>query len=231
MSNIGELVSRLVAQGIDVEEASEIVALAVAAGAATSAYRKSAGAIRQQRLRDKRKGVTKRYESVTTLRDDEALRSVTKRDESVTSDAASLSKSNKIDKKRERGTQLSDGWRPSDAAWRSAADRVGEQRAEIELVKFRNHAADKGRISKSWDAAYRNWIDRAIEYGGLPQPTSTATADFVPDWDAQVARFVKGHAWSAKWYGPEPGQLGCRVPQEILTKHGVLAEDRKIFAA
>jgi hypothetical protein len=231
MSNIGELVSRLVAQGIDVEEASEIVALAVAAGAATSAYRKSAGAVRQKRYRESLKGVTKRNESVTPLRSDERNESVTNRNESVTRDAASLSKSNKIERKRERGTQLSDGWRPSDTAWRSAVDRVGEQRAEIELVKFRNHAADKGRVSKNWDAAFRNWIDRAIEYGGLPPPPSTATTDFVPDWDAQVARFLKGHPWSAKWYGPEPGQIGCRVPAEILVKHGVLSEDRKIFAA
>jgi hypothetical protein len=229
MSNIGELVSRLVAQGIDVEEASEIVALAVAAGAASSAYRKSPGAIRTERWREKQ-GVTKRHKTSHGDARPEASQSVTERHKASQCDGASLSKSNKIDKKRERGTQLSDGWRPSDAAWRSAVDRVGEQRAEVELVKFRNHAADKGRVSKSWDAAFRNWIDRAIEYGGLPQPTQSVS-DFVPDWDAQVARFLKGHPWSAKWYGPEPGMLGCRVPVEILKKHGVLSEDRKIFAA
>ena len=39
MSNIGELVERLVAHGLKVGEASEIIALAVAAGAATYPHR------------------------------------------------------------------------------------------------------------------------------------------------------------------------------------------------
>lgn len=39
MSNIGDLVERLVAKGIAIGEASEIIALAVAAGASTAPYR------------------------------------------------------------------------------------------------------------------------------------------------------------------------------------------------
>lgn len=183
MSNIGELVERLVAQGIPVGEASEIIALAVAAGAATSAYRKTPGAVRQQRLRDKRKGVTKRYESVTPSQPEEALRSVTNRDESVTSDALSLSKKDidkNIKQKREsRATQLPDGWRPSDAAWVSAVELLGQQRTEAELLKFKNHALDKGRTSKRWDAAWSNWVGRAIDYTGQ-QPRAGPARPLTP---------------------------------------------------
>lgn len=53
---------------------------------------------------------------------------------------------------------------------------------ERELRKFRNHAADKGRLSKDWDAAFRTWLENADEWmvddeRKRPQSSgSTATA-------------------------------------------------------
>lgn len=35
---------------------------------------------------------------------------------------------------------------------------------EVELQKFRDHAADKGRTSKDWQAAFRTWINNADEW-------------------------------------------------------------------
>ena len=32
---------------------------------------------------------------------------------------------------------------------------------EVEIEKFRDHASDKGRTSKDWQAAFRKWIDNA----------------------------------------------------------------------
>jgi hypothetical protein len=40
------------------------------------------------------------------------------------------------------------------------------------------------------------------------------------EYDRQVEMFAKGIKWSAQ-LGPEPGQLGCRVPIPIIEKHGI----------
>lgn len=42
----------------------------------------------------------------------------------------------------------------------------------------------------------------------------------VLDWDTQISRFKRGMPWTVHIWGPEPGQLGCRVPPEILSKYG-----------
>jgi hypothetical protein len=229
MSNIGELVERLVSQGIPVGEASEIIALAVAAGAATYPHRQSSAAARQKRYRERKEGVTKRNESVTPLLDDEASQSVTNRNESVTRYDSSLSKSNKIDRKRERATQLQDGWRPSDAAWLAAVEKIGDHAAETELVKFRNHAADKGRTSKRWDAAWANWVGKAVDFGAA-KPRAGPVAVATVDLDAVVKFFAKTGVWS-RGAGPEPSQLGCQAPPELFAKYGLLPDGRKIEAA
>ena len=227
--NIGELVARLVAQGVEMEEASEIIALAVAAGAATYPHRKSSAAIRQKAYRD-RKRVTNRNEPVTPLHEADRNEPVTNHNESVTRYAAlSLSNNNKIEKKRERATQLPEGWRPSGAAWQSAVERVGEQRAEIELVKFRNHAADKGRTSKRWDAAWSNWIDKAVDFGATKPRTGPIAVASV-DFDAVVKFFARTGVWS-RGAGPEPSQLGCQAPPALFAKYGLLPDGRKIEAA
>lgn len=58
----------------------------------------------------------------------------------------------------------------------------------------------------------QRWIDHAAI--AFDEPAAAI------DWDAQVARFKRGIGWSAKWYGPEPGQHGCRAPPEVLAKYG-----------
>lgn len=48
------------------------------------------------------------------------------------------------------------------------------------------------------------------------------------DWENQMSRFKRGFQWSAKWCGPEPGMAGCRVPVDILAKHGYLNEQQQV---
>lgn len=36
-----------------------------------------------------------------------------------------------------------------------------------------------------------------------------------PDWDAALRNFRDKQLWSSRW-GPKPGEVGCRVPREIL---------------
>ena len=76
MSNIGELVERLVDAGLSVAEASTIIAEAVAAGAA-SVSRKSAGALRTQKWRENKRH--KASQNVTQMKRHRTSQSVTKR--------------------------------------------------------------------------------------------------------------------------------------------------------
>ncbi|MCK1430888.1 hypothetical protein IVB50_27530 [Bradyrhizobium sp. 87] len=165
---------------MDAAEAASLVARAAVemTGALT---KKSAGAARQQRYRERNKAsqsvtqdqhpsVTNRNESVTPLRTDEASQNVTNRNEGVTSDGPSLSKEEKkevIKEKREsRAAQLPDGWTPLPKHWDEAVSILGSsERADLEFRKFKLHAADKGRVAKNWNAAWVKWAIQAIEYG------------------------------------------------------------------
>ncbi len=146
------------------------------------------------------------------------------RDLSVTS--ASFEKF-KVEYPKRDGAQ---GWKPAaklfDAAIQSGVD---EARIIAGARGYRLECERKGIVKTDKVAQALTWMrqGRWDEHQEQPQTTE----EFSVDWDAQVQRFLRGLPWSTKWYGPEPGQLGCRVPPEILTKHGVLAEDRKIFAA
>ena len=180
MSATGDLIAALVAGGMNAAEAAGLVARAAVemTGALT---KRSSAAIRQQRYRERNKAsqtitlelqpsVTNRNETVTERNAPEASQTVTERNESVTCDAASLSKEvRKIEiKKREgaKGTQLADGWRPEQKHWDEAIAILGsDDRAERELRKFKLHAADKGRVAKNWGAAWVKWALQAIEYG------------------------------------------------------------------
>lgn len=64
-----------------------------------------------------------------------------------------------------RGSRLPDDWQPV-LTERSQAivSRWPPGMFERELQKFRDHAADKGRVSKDWQAAFRKWIDNADQW-------------------------------------------------------------------
>jgi len=153
----------LIKAGIDPVEATIQITRAVIELAPARDTR-TPGAIRQQRYRERHKP----SQSVTS---DEASQIVTKHNESVTRDAASLSKEGKKDevkKKREssKGTPLPDGWRPDLESWAESVALLGSNdRSEYELKKFKDHALEKGRSLKDWNAAWRNWARRSVEFG------------------------------------------------------------------
>lgn len=169
LAEIGSLVERLVARGLGIAEAAEIIAAAVAAGVASAPYRRSPGAVRQERYRERHKASPSDAQNQET----EAVTERHMASQSVTSDDASLSKkdNNKHSSKREgdkplRASQLPAEWKPGDDQWNYACKSLGAADATSELGKFKNHALDKGRVSKNWNAAFRNWTDRALDYRG-----------------------------------------------------------------
>lgn len=165
---------------MDAADAAGLVARAAVemTGALT---KKSTGAVRQQRWRERNKAsqsvtdeaggsVSNRNESVTRDAGKEASQNVSNRNEASQRNALSLSKEEKkevIKEKREsRATQLPEDWRPPPKHWDEAVTILGNSdRAELELRKFKLHAADKGRVAKNWNAAWVKWAIQAIEYG------------------------------------------------------------------
>src|SRR6185436_12781920 len=109
-----DLIAALVAGGMDAADAAGLVARAAVEMTAV-VTRKSPGAARQQRYRERNKASP----SVTQELEKKASPSVTNRNETSQSDAASLSiEESKKDKRREgRASQLPDGWRPDQRHW------------------------------------------------------------------------------------------------------------------
>lgn len=77
-------------------------------------------------------------------------------------------------------------WAPKDTHVAYAAQHRLDVTREAE--KFRNHHELKGTLGKDWDAGFRNWLVRAVEYRderGAPK----AAAPFVPKpWEPSEAR-------------------------------------------
>lgn len=176
-----ELIAALVAGGMDSSHAAGLVARA-AVEMTGCLSRKSTGATRQQRYRERLKAsqsVTRddseerneTSQSVTSLRSDEPSQSVTNRNESVTGDAPSINKGEKKEeskkgKRESRASSLPDGWQPDAKPWSEAVRLLGsEERALHELQKFKFHALDKGRLAKNWNAAWGRWVLQALDYG------------------------------------------------------------------
>ncbi|WP_163540821.1 hypothetical protein [Occultella kanbiaonis] len=62
-----------------------------------------------------------------------------------------------------RATRLPASWTPTDDHRKRATET--SVNIDREIVKFRTHAEDKGRTSKSWNAAFTQWLIKAAEYG------------------------------------------------------------------
>jgi hypothetical protein len=167
---------------MEAAEAAGLVARAAVemTGALT---KKSSGALRQQRYRERNKpsqrdasdrdeSVTNRNESVTRYAEEKSSQTVTSRNESVTSDDGSLYKKEKKEEKEKkeraakRAASLPDDWQPDEKHWLESIEVLGSaDRARLELRKFQLHAADKGRLAKNWNAAWVKWSLQAVEYG------------------------------------------------------------------
>ena len=205
MSDIGSLVERLVEAGLSIGEASSIIAEAVAAGAATAAYRKSPGAIRTERWRENQRH--KASQSVTERHTNKPSPNVTKRHEPSQCDAPAVSpiytnikNSKKQNSERpSRGTRIEPDWSPSPAE-REFASREGLSASETdrEAARFRDYwkgRAGSGGVKLDWTATWQNWIRSTAEkLGRAPrtadgQPVSNMFhADFGSEeldaWDA-----------------------------------------------
>jgi uncharacterized protein YdaU (DUF1376 family) len=101
----------------------------------------------------------------------------------------------------------------------------------IEWQKFVFDAREKGKLSADWDASLRKWMERFREYAARPNARGKPRVQLNPDppagdehgptinWPWHLSRWLKSEStWSRRTAGPEPGQIGCRVPPEMFEK-------------
>ena len=69
----------------------------------------------------------------------------------------------KSDRQVKRSTQIPPEFEPTEAGVAYAVLR--RVNWKVEVVSFRNHHTAKGSTMKCWDAAWRTWCDKAVEFG------------------------------------------------------------------
>lgn len=68
-------------------------------------------------------------------------------------------------KKPKRAVALPENWVPNETNVRDAKNRgFTDQEIEHEADKFRNHHLARGTTFKNWDAGWRTWLGKAVEF-------------------------------------------------------------------
>jgi hypothetical protein len=181
-----EIISALVAGGMDAIDAASLVARA--AVEMTAGPGKSSNAERQQRYRDRNKAVTNRNETVTERNADIVTQTVTNRNETVTNNATAVSPIDTIIKnsKRQnsdrpsRGTRIDPGWVPSiDDRRLARQEGFSEREIDREALRFRDYwtgKAGSGGVKLDWASTWRNWIRTSADrLGKVSQSTGPAS--------------------------------------------------------
>lgn len=129
------------------------------------------------------------------------------------------------------GAPIPPNWRPSDQVIVQCLEEATQEEFEREVTTFVNRNLSEGGFSINWNAAFSTWWIRfkdhrakaakkapaRIEVNKSPEE---AAASMEATIDRGVAMFAKGIQWS-RGLGPEPGQIGCRIPHDVLRKHGI----------
>lgn len=169
------IVTKLIAGGMDPAEAASLLAHAVVE-MTVPAGGKSAGALRQQRYRERNKA----SQSVTERNGDEASQTVTNRNENVTplrpaetpisyllTSSKNLPEKKESKKEREprkRNAPLPDDWTPSLRAFQ-LAEQCGQNVQIVEQI-FRDYLKSSGKLYADYDAAFNNFVRNQQRFNG-----------------------------------------------------------------
>jgi len=212
-----ELITALVASGMEAAEAAGLVARA-AVEMTGALSKKSAGAARQQRYRERHKAsqrnasdnhenVTRRNESVTRDADPKASQTVTNRNESVTplrsgetrisyfpSSSENLSMKEESKKERiskKRNAPLPENWSPSVRSYQ-VAEEHGVNVQVVEQI-FRDYLKSSGKLYADYDAAFNNFLRNQRNFNGnanaKPQTRSSGSLLDAIDRELEKAKF------------------------------------------
>lgn len=89
---------------------------------------------------------------------------------------------------KKRATRLPDDWEPKlTEKAQGVVNGWPDGKLETELIAFKDHAADKGRTSKDWQAAFRTWISNAEKWRKGNGGNRTTNNDEIQDPYARAA--------------------------------------------
>lgn len=122
--------------------------------------------------------------------------------------------------KKDRGSQLAEGWKPDEVRWTAACRKLGQDGAERELGKFTSHHRAKGTVFKNWNFAWDKWLLNAADWG----PKQVAGVGVVNpegvNWRAALQSYKNFGNWP-KGHGNDPTSPACRAPPELLREFGL----------
>jgi hypothetical protein len=157
------MVAEMLAKGVD----HEVILLAVSTAEQIAIPRNSVESAEEKRKRKdrERKRLSKEIPGNST----EIPRNAENAPLSSSLPVSSNQESKKESKREaNRGSRLPDDWQPSPEDRDAAIAALGAGRAADELAKFRDHwkaqPGSKG-VKSDWQATWRNWYRRAVEYG------------------------------------------------------------------
>jgi hypothetical protein len=235
---ISLLFSRLTEFGVPGAEAAEILALAMAAGAAEAEPKRSVGAERTARWRAEQKAsqsVTERHN--VTLCD---VMSDNQKDPQ-TPKKPSLPKENPPKGGKKKGAPLPAAWEPEEED-RTYGRKLGmtefqidDAAEEIRLWAGANENRDVAR-KINWSKAFKAWMRRYVRqnkivpFGGVPvTPSSKPDRPFVewetPQWEAWAAYLKsRGKMAPTATYSRDVRAMGWRFDSEWPPLHQIAAE-------
>lgn len=65
---------------------------------------------------------------------------------------------------RTRKTSLKADWKPSETGLAFAMERAPAMNIDVQVEKFMNYNLHSNRTSANWDAAWRTWVIKAVEF-------------------------------------------------------------------
>lgn len=163
MSEVRELVAKLIALGVDAVDAAEVVTRAVLAGASRNGDR----AAERRRAWDRERKKEKRRVDSTGIPpdrvdDDLKTKGSPTPPPKTQSSAPPLPPTGEFPPRGRKASMAPESWEPSAKvlAWAEAEGFTAGE-IERELAKFRDYEFPKPK--SNWDAAFRNWLRNASD--------------------------------------------------------------------
>lgn len=91
-----------------------------------------------------------------------------------------------------------------------------------EAERFRNHAQQHDRRCADWAAAWRNWVDKAIERAPSLGIAQTPAAQAYDPWPDRARSWIIDDGWNSVDWGPAPNKPGCRMDPRYIREQEAL---------
>lgn len=119
--------------------------------------------------------------------------------------------------------------KPAEAKFAALVKSGVDQQAVIDAArKLAADEAARGNIGTRFIPQAMTWLNqqRWNDHAAVAS-ASASPADEAAQLEDAVRMFARAGRWS-RWAGPEPGMMGCRASAELLARHGLGLDGRKL---